>query len=329
MKTKRLGFTLIELLVVILIIGLLAGISGGAFMAARRMFAGLTAKQEMDNIIRALEEYKATYGEYPPDEFATDQEIKRHILKRWPNLLKTANKTNSVLSKSIEYVKNNIPEQGQLLFWLCGPPTYDQTPGNMGRRGFSTNIENPFGLFCNNNGEFTTDLLDELALDNNGNETMSFAPMNLELSYDLTKNNRHSGNCDGYNLIYKDRILVYFRAGREPFKVQGNNVLNYGAYADPRDVTRIKSHDFTEASDAAVTELGIAVPYAKATAGSWYGQDSYQLLGPGEDGCYGTNASGNRFKLACIPETGENMTMEDADNVTNFASGATLSTEQQ
>lgn len=288
------GFTLIEIITVILIIGLLVTLSVGAYIGAKRMFAGLTVKQELDNITRALEQYKTTYGEYPPDAWATDQEVQRHILRRWPDVLKVPGRIVAYL----DYYSANIANEPEsvLLFWLCGP----YRPFEDARNGFSLDKKDPFDLYTPNHSS--------------GN----YEPPMLPLTYDLTADGRHHGNCNQNALIYKDIPIIYFKATL--------NKNGYGAYADIKaDVagSTIKSRD--------TGTCGVAAPYMMycdtktnptVPTFAWYNSDGYQLITPGEDENFG--------KASDLPRNLSNpstYSLEDSDNVTNFCEGTTLQTE--
>jgi prepilin-type N-terminal cleavage/methylation domain-containing protein len=64
---KRGGFTLIELLTVITIIGLLAGLVVGLGPGASRNMKEKRVKSDLRQLETAIENYKAKYGSYPPD----------------------------------------------------------------------------------------------------------------------------------------------------------------------------------------------------------------------------------------------------------------------
>lgn len=127
------------------------------------MIRATASKQQLNQLTTALEQYKLKYGEYPPDGNADEATVKRHILKRWPQILKsgTINDCRDKLFKIDEdtgkYVLRN-PEQ-MLTFWLIGPT----------RNGFSADVSDPFNLSNNPNIAFITPLL-ELSSDNYDDE---------------------------------------------------------------------------------------------------------------------------------------------------------------
>jgi len=206
------GFTMIELLVVIAIIGLLAALGSAGYLAARKMFVQLTAKNRLDNVVQALELYKQAYGEYPPDSCASDSVIKRHILKRWPKVLKDGN-----VADCIAFFRTSCANPAELdeslpgravLFWLGGP---DQ-------QGFFKVDGDPFGL-----------KLAGPARENAARET----PM-IELAY--------NENYNEFGFIFKEQVMAYFRAddgcyhGKD-LHVDGQGIaapyMNNGAWINP------------------------------------------------------------------------------------------------
>lgn len=189
------GFTLIEILVVIVIIGLLAGIAFTAFGGARVFFAGATAKARLTDLETALEIYKQKYGEYPPDSCAcrccgnpsspnyekARSIVKRHILKRWPKVLKTGEVDNMVA----EVGKRCADAPGQaLLFWIA----YDGD-------GFCADEQNPFGLG-----------LSEDELNDEPRETTV-----MELAFDADGTSGGNYN-DRLGLMFQNKSIAYFRA---------------------------------------------------------------------------------------------------------------------
>jgi prepilin-type N-terminal cleavage/methylation domain-containing protein len=64
---RRRAFTLIELLVVISIIAVLAGLTVGMAAYAKRKRNETAIRAEMNRLITAIEAYRETIGQYPPD----------------------------------------------------------------------------------------------------------------------------------------------------------------------------------------------------------------------------------------------------------------------
>ncbi len=66
-KPQKRGVTLVELLVVIVIIGILIGILLPVIGAVRKRGQITSINLEIQNLTTAIETYKQTYGDYPPD----------------------------------------------------------------------------------------------------------------------------------------------------------------------------------------------------------------------------------------------------------------------
>ncbi|MGA2799437.1 MAG: type II secretion system protein, partial [Thermoguttaceae bacterium] len=139
---------------VLVIIAILAGlISAVAYRGiARAKVARIS--MEIQQISRALEQYKQQFGEYPPDfsDVTSDNGksiILRHISKAFPryivpdwNTLRDLIKTNSQYTiNSINYQINldKMSPDRALVFWLGGMPDAQGKPS-----GFSKNPANPF-----------------------------------------------------------------------------------------------------------------------------------------------------------------------------------------
>ena len=218
MASKRAGFTLVELLIVIAIIALLAGITLVALQSARLFVGASTARQRLDDVSQALEIYKQKYGEYPPDCCATDAEIQRHILKRWPNALKGGNVSAMV---AIARDQMNKGPGWALLFWLAG----------MDGEGFLADAKEP--------------IVDPstIAPDEPREEPV------LELSYDSDGTGNGNYN-EAAGLMFKGNPIIYFRAdaktgyeGKHSHENEAAPYMKDGAWYNPDSFQLIYSGD--------------------------------------------------------------------------------------
>lgn len=179
---RRGGFTLIEILIVVAIIGLLAGISMVAMRSARSFTGAAVVKQRLDDVAQSLESYKIKYGEYPPDCCATKAEIKRHILKRWPNALKSRNVDSMV---DVAYAQTRKGPGYALLFWLAG----------MDGEGFIQDDKNP--------------IADPASISNDEPREQPI----IELQYD--SDGAGGGNYNESGIMFQGNPIIYFRADKK------------------------------------------------------------------------------------------------------------------
>jgi prepilin-type N-terminal cleavage/methylation domain-containing protein len=70
---RAVAFTLIELLTVIAIISVLAGLLVGLAPVATTRIREARLKGELNDLVTAIEAYKAKYGVYPPDSYNADK----------------------------------------------------------------------------------------------------------------------------------------------------------------------------------------------------------------------------------------------------------------
>lgn len=192
------GFTLIEILVVIVIIGLLASIAFVAFGGARGFFAGATAKARLTDLETALEIYKQKYGEYPPDSCAcrccanpaspnydkARNIVRRHILKRWPKVLKTGE-----IDQMVDEVGRRCGDHPgkALLFWIA----YHDG------EGMAADEQHPFGEYDGSGYEIADDEPRETTI--------------MELAFDADGTNGGNYN-DRLGLMFQNKSIAYFRA---------------------------------------------------------------------------------------------------------------------
>lgn len=69
------AFTLIELLTVISIIGVLAAIGVGLAAVAKRKSGEAAIQAQLNNLITAIESYRADYNQYPPDNAVAGRNV--------------------------------------------------------------------------------------------------------------------------------------------------------------------------------------------------------------------------------------------------------------
>ncbi|MBQ2789014.1 MAG: type II secretion system protein [Thermoguttaceae bacterium] len=198
------GFTLIEILVVIAIIGLLAGIGFTAFGGARAFFGSASAKTRLTDVETALEIYKQKYGEYPPDSCAcrccfnpsspnyekARNIVRRHILKRWPKVLKTGE-----VDKMVDEVGRRCGDHPgkALLFWLA----YHDG------EGMAADEEHPFGEYDGSGYEIADDEPRETTV--------------MELAYD--SDGTSGGNYNEHlGLMFQNKSIAYFRAEKGSYE---------------------------------------------------------------------------------------------------------------
>lgn len=179
--------------------------------------------------------------------------------------------------------------------------SYSGAPGNAllfwiagpDAEGFSADEAKPFGEYDASSGNFAIS-------DADPRET----PI-MELAYD--SDGSGGGNYNDKGLMFRGIPIAYFRA--EKGKYDGKEFPAGGN--------------------------GVAAPYMKN--GAWYNKDSFQLILPGEDENFGEDPYGDDDHAAHPGHEDEYVARDladgattgaaDADNVANFAEGATIEAE--
>jgi prepilin-type N-terminal cleavage/methylation domain-containing protein len=310
MNTRR-AFTLVEILVVIAIICILVTLvtvaARGVFDTVKRARIGT----QMSQIAMALDQYKAEFGEYPPDMFG-DEALVRHVKKRWPryelpdgdvpvraNFIKNA--VNAAYGNNVNFFFF-FSEVGSLALWLGGFPNVD------GRfSGFCADPEDPF---------FSKQLYRPL-------KDWSFdRKVFVDLEAGEGKNVRYADFGDDCIVpVIGNEIrdvfvpFVYFRGlssgGHRAYMVVDENRRDYGL---------IKRFTFPTA--------GFCVPYAEKVDSSnnitWKNPSTFQLLHPGQDGTFGEPTEPEGAPPLRNIQTGENIGLQNLDNITNFSGNKEL-----
>lgn len=123
--------TLLELMIVMLLMAILSGLSMIGVDLGIRTVKRATVQRRLDRISLALEKYKQTIGEYPPD-FSDHLAVMRHVKKRWPrsNYAVTYDGYNKFCDDIAAYFQDNpnvITEHTPWLFYI--PSNQDYAKG--------------------------------------------------------------------------------------------------------------------------------------------------------------------------------------------------------
>ncbi|MCH2123224.1 MAG: type II secretion system GspH family protein [Pirellulaceae bacterium] len=126
-KATAAGFTLVEMLVVIAIIGVLVSLLIPTIGTALRNAKNARIVLDINQLASALETYKQTYGDYPPD-FSSRNVVIQHLAKAFPNISaqEATTVTNifwvnpAAASGAAGYDAAHIDAAEALVFWLGG-----------------------------------------------------------------------------------------------------------------------------------------------------------------------------------------------------------------
>lgn len=161
-RSKHAGFTLVELLIVIAILGILVSLLAWGVNAARIAILKRAQTAEIQNIANAIENYRAKYGDYPPDGSSWPI-VEAHLRKAFPNILITElNMLNPANAAVNGYVRNDNDSTGThplggrvfdpaeaLVFFLGGFSNDPQKPLTGPGGPFAANPDSP-GTFMYN-----------------------------------------------------------------------------------------------------------------------------------------------------------------------------------
>jgi prepilin-type N-terminal cleavage/methylation domain-containing protein len=298
------GFTLVEMLTVIVIIGILAGLTTAAVIAARKAVIRGIIVADMKQLEMALQNYKTETGEFPPDFAFCDlpvgdvigdaarARVVRHLRKAFPRMRLTGADDNAKFATFAGLTAAAGPDRNQLnpstalTFWLGGILDSDGKP-----RGFHDDPTNPFKL-----GEPRS------------KPYYDFNPTRM----------------DGLQLM-QPRVqpaapYVYFR----PVRDNTTGRFEYGAAADGV-FTPFKYGVGDNYCVPYLVDASADPPVAPAAERVWQAAETYQIIAAGLDGLFSTNTPDSLvppppldFRYSSV---GKNFSDGDYDNLTSFTQG--------
>ncbi|GAB4133980.1 type II secretion system protein [Thermopirellula anaerolimosa] len=316
----RSGFTLVEMLTVIVIIGILAGLISAAAIYARARAREAAIYTQIKQLEASLMQYKNEYGEFPPDfwgwnggegpaaQAKAEQDLRRHLRKRWPKYAAGADPivqfAADLTAAGLDPTK--LDPASALVFWLGGLP--EEAPSGVWKpAGFHADEEHPFQY-----GQPRTGPMFE------------FDPKKIT--------NDAVGILRYYMEGPTSSPVVYFRAQRDA----NNGRFEYGLISGGA-FQPMKYVHFSDADpDPKANRSNIAVPYLDgdpqlgapadpaqaASKRNWRNPETFQIIHPGLDGVFGNgrDSSGNvvSFRFT-ISGQGFSADGGDFDNITNFA----------
>ena len=170
-RAARDGFTLVEVLMVILIISMLIALLLPAVQAAKVSAIKASIKMDVNQLVNAMNEFKAKYGSYPPDRNWTIDEIRTFLHRAFPRYTPP----QATFDQTVAQIKT-LDEAESLVFWLGG--RWDGTH----MTGFSADpTADPFAM----GGQRTTPFLtftETRLVDRNNNGFPEYYPPNIDIS---------------------------------------------------------------------------------------------------------------------------------------------------
>lgn len=258
------GFTLIELIAALAILAVLAALITVTASAALKYMRGVSAGNDIDQVVKALEIYKQKYGEYPPD--GTDREaVERHIKKRWVGSI------GQTLTGTDEFTGAAYPDDTNAADYM----------GNLAP------LEN--NTYFSGNEDKTFIVGETTKLTMGADRSLSFWLCGL--GNEQSEKFLSILNDSNAKLPEVANPVLELKNGQNYFEeINAGSDLKGGWLTDSKGnkfvYFRARKNGYTDVP--AITIDGVTIePFAKAD-GTWYAADTYQLRFAGEDGALGT-----------------------------------------
>lgn len=281
------GFTLLELLIAITIIGILAGLLFPAIRGAQQNARIAECRQDINALSGALEQFRSTYGEYPPSRitlYATNSSTNGWMATG-----------NTEVQRSRSIIRKFWP---QFNFNYSGAYPWNST---IELRGAECLVFFLGGL-ARNGGEW--------------NDLVGFSK-NPATPFDRTATTRTTP----FHTFNPGRLRNAFVDGTNDYRFQTYVDTLPGQetpylYASSYDGSGFYATDVLGTSSMMQPNRLTADVYRQANNGSYYNKTSFQLISPGFDRQFGVGGVWNA-ETADTDLVGTRST--ERDNITNFS----------